>query len=150
MVRDLIMLGRWFSRARIKSEGIILCLVIISFFVACRNREAPDPHNWFIQSYNGDIVTVKHAGQLYTTTCEISRRWTNNDTPNSFNVRECRLVEEFIGRNVPAPENTKPDSDGYTLQMVETDGQIVLSKINLDSGIGADDELRIVAKTRGD
>ncbi len=82
--------------------------------------ESPD-RNWFIESYDNGVITVRHEGNRYTGTCDVSRSFNNaisaTDPNNVAEFATCYLAVEFVGHSVQPFEGKQKDASGWTVNM---------------------------------
>ena len=91
----------------------------------------PDPHGWFIESYDSGVFTVQHDGYTYLIKC--TRReifWPEPRASNKYST--CDEAFRQVGHVVQphttpiTPEGNQPDSPGRTVKMWLSGKDVVL------------------------
>lgn len=112
------------------------------------------PHfrGWLIESYDNGVVTVRHEGNTYTATCEISRSFNNaasvTDPNNVHEFHECDLAIELVGRNVQPLEGKQKDADGRVSNMWNVGSTLALRSWRDERTPWRQDEFKITSVTR--
>lgn len=47
----------------------VSAVMIVGLLAGCSKKSMPDPQGWFIESYDGGLITVQHEGNTYKDTC---------------------------------------------------------------------------------
>jgi hypothetical protein len=110
-------------------------LVLLSTFVVllagCRSTSHDDPHAWFIESYDGGIVTVRHEGHSYRASCDTSRSFNNaasiTDPRNVIRFPTCGTTIGLVGHAIQPFGGKHRDGDGWIIVMWTVGDTLVLS-----------------------
>ena len=58
-------------------KSLVPTLAIAGILGGCSTDTRPDPHTWFVTSYDNAIITVQHDGRIYKATSETSKSFNN-------------------------------------------------------------------------
>ena len=84
-------------------------------------QESPDRKGWFVESYEGGIISARHEDNTYTATCLDSNSYNNpasiTDPNNVHHYRTCDLPIGLVGHLVQPFDGNQADSDGKVVAM---------------------------------
>ena len=84
-------------------------------------QDRPDQKGWFVESFEGGVITTRHEGNTYRATCRDSSSYNNaasiTDPKNVVQFRTCDLAVSLVGHLVQPFEGKQTDSDGKVVIM---------------------------------
>ena len=105
-------------------------LAITSVLGGCTNRTAVNPKNWFVESYENGVITVRHENNTYRAKCYASTSINNtgsiSDPKDAISFPTCDTVTRVVGREIQPWEGDQADAEGWVYKMYQVGGALTL------------------------
>jgi hypothetical protein len=133
-------------------KRVVPTLVMVLLVAACIKKPADDRRTWFVESYENSVIVVRHEGNTYKATCEVSRSFNNAESvmdPNDVQVSStCELPIGLVGRSVQPLEAEQKDTDGWTVNMGNWGSRLVVRRWRDEHTPWKQEEFKITSVTR--
>ncbi len=92
-------------------KALIIASLLFGFLAGCSKENT---HDWFIQSYDKGIITVRHEGKVFQARCsstfQFDNRYPIGDEKSAVVLQTCDPVMDFVGTSVQPFESSKKDA----------------------------------------
>ena len=113
----------------------------------CSTDTRPDPHTWFVTSYDNAIIAVQDDRRIYKATCETSKSFNNattiTDPKNVVEFSTCGTAIGLVGHHVQSLEGKQRDGDGRIVFMWSVGDILALRSWRDESSPWKHEEFRI-------